>query len=266
MVRTQNKPKANPHIGELSFLKRKPNPERAHDLLQDLTKSVSYLMLKNSLKVKALAEFYPRDKNLLGLNVNHGLKIMIRLRSPNNDAEFLSWESILETMIHELTHNRFGVHDSKFYEQYEDFRLQQWSSERLGLHDNFLGSGRRLGGSPNRGGRSGSHVLGKRFTGRGTKLGYGSNDRINDGRRLTPKEMAALAASRRKINDESKLCHDANVNVEQILENHSQMESQVEFTVIPDSDEEDMNEHGNIDDDGPKEGDSSRDPEIIDLT
>lgn len=230
---TSNKPRANPHVDEISYLKKKPNPERAHELLQDLSKSVSYLMRKFKLKVKTLAEFYPKDKNLLGLNVNHGLKIMVRLRSPYNDYEFLSWDSIVETMIHELTHNKFGPHDDKFYKQMEEFRLEHWISERQGLHDNFLGSGRRLGGRPT----NKSNLTSKNFIGRGKKLG--STTVSGPGRRLTPKEMAAKAASNRNKEQQEKLDHDNSVNIEEILENHSQMESQVEVIVIQDDDDAD---------------------------
>lgn len=251
---TLNKPKANPHVDEISYLKKKPNPERAHELLQDLSKSVSYLMRKFKLKVKTLAEFYPKDKNLLGLNVNHGLKIMVRLRSPYNDHEFLSWESIVETMIHELTHNKFGPHDDKFYKQMEEFRLEHWISERQGLHDNFLGSGRRLGGRVT----NKSNLASKNFIGRGKKLGNAS---LNDtGRRLTPREMAAKAASNRNKEQQVQLNHDNNVNIEEILENHSQMESQVEVIVIQDDDVTSIRSSE------PDNNDSPEPQEFIDLT
>ncbi|SMN21053.1 similar to Saccharomyces cerevisiae YHR134W WSS1 Sumoylated protein that localizes to a single spot on the nuclear periphery of mother cells but not daughters [Maudiozyma saulgeensis] len=264
MAVTQNKPKANPHIGEISYLKKKPNPERAHDLLQDLTKSVSYLMRKFKLKVKTVAEFYPRDKNLLGLNVNHGQKIMVRLRSPYNDYEFLSWEAIVETMLHELTHNRFGPHDEKFYKQMEEFRLEHWISETQGLHDNFLGTGRRVGGS---GIRNRSNILSKSYVGKGSRLGTSTAEPIQ-GRRLTPREMAARAASKRNTDDQLKLCHDENVNVQEILDNHSQMESQVEVIVIDDNDDivdiDDSNSHsGKKSDQNPT---SDALPDFIDLT
>ncbi|CAB4255648.1 similar to Saccharomyces cerevisiae YHR134W WSS1 Sumoylated protein that localizes to a single spot on the nuclear periphery of mother cells but not daughters [Maudiozyma barnettii] len=235
MAVPQNKPKANPHISEISYLKKKPNPERAHDLLQDLTRSVSYLMRKFKLKVKTVAEFYPKDKNLLGLNVNRGQKIMVRLRSPYNDYEFLSWEAIVETMLHELTHNRFGPHDDKFYKQMEDFRSEHWISQVQGLQDNFLGTGRKLGGS---GSRSRSNIQSKNYVGKGARLGITTAESGN-GRRLTPREMAARAASKRNTNEQLKLCHDENVNIQEILDNHSQMESQIEVIVIDDDDDVD---------------------------
>lgn len=239
-------PGANPQIGQLTFLKRKPDSQRAHSLLQDLTKAVSYLMLKNKLKVGTLAEFYPRDKRLLGLNVNAGMKIMVRLRSPYNDAEFLSWESIMETMIHELTHNRFGPHDSKFHKQMEEFRVDQWYYERMGMHNTFLGSGRKLGGSGQNGTSNRGRVRRGGFVGKGKKLGSGSSadDRIAPGQGLTPREMAALAAAKRHVNDEAEMCHDDTVDVEEVLHNHSQMESQIEVVVIPDEDSEEKAKTG----------------------
>lgn len=57
----------------------------------------------------------PRDPNLLGLNVGGGQKIMVRLRRSGRESEFYPYESILGTLLHELTHNECGPHDAKFY-------------------------------------------------------------------------------------------------------------------------------------------------------
>lgn len=247
MVSPTDTPNANPQIGQITFLKRKPDSQRAHGLLQDLTHTVSYLMLKNKLKVGTLAEFYPRDKRLLGLNVNHGMKIMVRLRSPYNDAEFLSWESIMETMIHELTHNRFGPHDAKFNKQMEEFRVDQWYYERMGMHNTFLGTGRKVGGGDSK--RQAVRRGG--FVGKGKKLGSSSDssERVAPGQRLSPREMAALAAAKRYVNDEAEMCHDDTVNIDEVLENHNEMESQMEIVVIPDEDTAEISESGSNKDD-----------------
>ena len=42
-----------------------------------------------------MTEFYPPDPRLLGLNVNRGQKVCIRLRHPHRQSEFLPYEHIL---------------------------------------------------------------------------------------------------------------------------------------------------------------------------
>lgn len=104
-------------------------------------------MKENVLKVGTLAEFYPRQSNLLGLNVNMGQKILLRLRSPHNECSFLSREQVMQTMIHELTHNLIGPHNNKFHKQMKSWCDRQYIIDTLGLKETFLGVGKRLGGS-----------------------------------------------------------------------------------------------------------------------
>ena len=58
---------------------------------------------------------YPDKAELWGLNVNHGQKIYLRLREHHNDKLFLPMGDIVGTLLHELTHNLYSAHDSKFY-------------------------------------------------------------------------------------------------------------------------------------------------------
>lgn len=70
------------------------------------------------MRVGALIEFYPREANLLGqcssytsiwtlltdstgLNENHGQRIYVRLRSPRNAMDFLPYEHVIDTLLHE---------------------------------------------------------------------------------------------------------------------------------------------------------------------
>ena len=62
-----------------------------------------------------LAEFFPKDPNLLGININHGQRICVRLRPARNEAAFLPYEHILGTLLHELTHIVHGPHQAPFY-------------------------------------------------------------------------------------------------------------------------------------------------------
>lgn len=77
-------------------------------------------MRKRGWKVQHLCEFYPNNPNLLGkketniaferlyahaqcigLNINHGFKINIRLRPHYDDTVFLDYNDLLGTMLHE---------------------------------------------------------------------------------------------------------------------------------------------------------------------
>ncbi|CCF58650.1 hypothetical protein KAFR_0F00530 [Kazachstania africana CBS 2517] len=235
------KPRANPHINEITFLQRQPDSQRAYEMLQDLTKDVSYLMKKHKLKVRTLSEFYPKDQTLLGLNVNKGMKILVRLRSPTDPFRFIPWESIMETMLHELTHNLFGVHDSKFFNQLDVFKSEQWFHEKAGLFDTFLGHGNQLGTIPGAGKSISVRGYGKRL-GAGSSL---NNDSIVG---KSPREMAADAASRRfdDLNKKNRYklvnkdCHDdTKVNVDEVLQNHNEMESK-KIIVIEDTTEHEI--------------------------
>ena len=52
---------------------------------------------------------------LLGLNVNGGQEIKLRLRT-DDLLGFRNYNKIRDTLVHELTHNVWGDHDNKFKE------------------------------------------------------------------------------------------------------------------------------------------------------
>ena len=158
--------------------------------------NVSYLMKEEKFKVKQLVEFYPRDRSLLGMNVNRGWKIMLRLRDPLDEYRFLPMESVMGTMLHELTHNLHGPHNNKFYEKLDQLMGRQWSIEQMGLYDSFIGLGNKLGSKP----KGGSLVGTGR--GRGRKLGTSAGTR--ERQRRSAREMAAIAAEKRF--QDSKSC------------------------------------------------------------
>lgn len=57
----------------------------------------------------------PSNPGLLGLNIDGGKEVRIRLRYNGRERDFYPYESILGTLLHELTHNEHGPHDAKFY-------------------------------------------------------------------------------------------------------------------------------------------------------
>jgi hypothetical protein len=107
--------KLNCNVNSIEHLKDMYNPMEAKELLERVSKTVNASMTRRNYVVRTLKEFYPKEKGLLGMNVNRK-NILIRLRPHHNPKEFFSWGHILGTMIHELTHMTIGPHSAKFYE------------------------------------------------------------------------------------------------------------------------------------------------------
>ncbi|KAF9055986.1 WLM domain-containing protein [Panaeolus papilionaceus] len=193
----------------LSFthLTDKKHADKALHLLKRIASLVKPIMRKHGWKLPELAEFFPDQQNLLGLNVNMGQKILIRLRPAHAPDTFLPETDLIGTMLHELTHNVHGPHDEKFYKYLEGLKDEYYDLQRAGYSgEGFFSEGRKLGTSHNlpphlarikaleaaEKRRKSSQVQGS-----GGRLG-GRNSN------LTPREMAARAAEQR-IRDE-KAC------------------------------------------------------------
>ena len=82
-----------------------------------------------------------------GLNVNHGQKILLRLRYPGDKNQFLPVEQVTDTMLHELSHIVHGPHDAKFHALWNQLRDEHEGLALKGYTgEGFLSEGRRLGG------------------------------------------------------------------------------------------------------------------------
>lgn len=149
------------YISSITALKRRESSDEALHLLQKIASMVTPIMRNHGLRVVTLCEFYPKDARLLGLNVNHGQKICIRLRPASNDKIFFPLTELLGTMLHELSHNIHGPHDDKFYSymgklrrELEDLMAQGFTGSGFFSSGNKLGSsafgpnGRTLSGLP----------------------------------------------------------------------------------------------------------------------
>ncbi|KAK1988625.1 WLM domain-containing protein [Colletotrichum cereale] len=123
---------------------------RASDALRTLKKVASLvkpIMRVRGWKVQELAEFYPEQANLLGLNINRGQRILVRLRYPGDRSLFLPIEQVVDTMLHELSHIVFGPHDGKFHALWNQLRDEHEALIRKGYTgEGFLSEGHRLGG------------------------------------------------------------------------------------------------------------------------
>lgn len=212
----------NDSIRQVTQLKRKERSEEALDILNKVASLVKPIMKKHSFKVGILCEFFPKDGRLLGLNVNHGSKICLRLRSASNDRNFLPMESILGTMLHELTHNKHGPHDQTFYnflnsleDEFDRLLVSGYSGE------GFYSKGQALGGPLGSSNLSPSEIRSKAaeaavkragrhqlFAGSGKKLGG-----ANGASRSKPLHVLVREAAERRAAD-AKWCASQKMEID----------------------------------------------------
>ncbi len=119
---------------EVLFRRADPPPFVAEKLLKKLSldPGIVHIMKTRRFTVGCLCEIDPvdtdeeqaeivegPDKCLLGWNRNFGQRIALRLRT-NDLKSFRNYGSIVNTLIHELTHNVFGPHDEKFWKLFNE--------------------------------------------------------------------------------------------------------------------------------------------------
>lgn len=107
-------------IQSVKALTKFPNANEASKLLQRLVHATQALLIRKKWKVPLLTEFLPKNPGLLGLNVNRGAKIMIRLRNHESNTSFLPWEALLGTLVHELVHIEISSHSYEFYRMVDE--------------------------------------------------------------------------------------------------------------------------------------------------
>ncbi|KAF9270762.1 WLM-domain-containing protein [Marasmius fiardii PR-910] len=197
-------------IKSFSHLKNLKNPENALHMLKRIASLVKPIMKKHDWVLPCLAEFYPDEQNLL--DVGGGEKILLRLRPPHDADRFLELDEVVQTMLHELTHNVHGPHDDKFYkylsglqDEYDALISSGYSGE------GFYGKGQRVGVNvshnlPPHLARAKALEAAERrklqdqvMGGGGRRLGGGSQSNQN----LSPRELAARAADRRARDDKA---------------------------------------------------------------
>merc|ERR1719393_172207 len=77
--------------------------------------------------------------DLLGYNQNAGEMIVLRLRTDNTEG-FRQYHDLINTLIHELTHNVFGPHDNKFWKLFGELK-----AEYMKFHEFWSKQGRSAG-------------------------------------------------------------------------------------------------------------------------
>ena len=125
---------------------RKRAAEALH-ALQNIASIVKPIMRQRNWVVGTLCEFYPEENNLLGLNINRGQKICLRLRHAGDGNQFLPLEQVVDTMLHELSHIVHGPHNADFQALWDQLRDEHQALVLKGYTgEGFLGRGERLGG------------------------------------------------------------------------------------------------------------------------
>jgi len=137
----------DPLISEYSHEAHRPRANDALQILRKVASLVKPLMRQRNWHIGILAEFWPDEKNLLGLNHNRGEKICLRLRYPYDERQFLPMEDVVDTMLHELAHVVHGPHDGQFHALWNQLRDEHEQLVRKGYTgEGFLSEGKKLGG------------------------------------------------------------------------------------------------------------------------
>ncbi|KAI0347974.1 WLM-domain-containing protein [Trametopsis cervina] len=133
-------------VKSYTHLKDRPHAEKALPMLQRVASLVKPIMKKHKWVLPTLSEFFPDSPNLLGLNVNGGEQILVRLRPAHAPDTFFDEDSVIRTMLHELTHNVHGPHDEKFYKFLSELEDEYDALKQSGYDgDGFHSKGQRLG-------------------------------------------------------------------------------------------------------------------------
>jgi len=103
------------YIHEIKSIKKHSRSQEALELLHRLAKDTHKVLKRHGWRVTSLQEFYPKNKSLLGININRSV-IKVRLRSPHDINSFMEYHHLLGTMVHEITHMKHSNHSAAFYE------------------------------------------------------------------------------------------------------------------------------------------------------
>jgi hypothetical protein len=194
-------------VWEIKTLKRKPGEEDARKILEKIAKQIQPIMRKHKWRVKVLSEFCPTNPSLLGVNVGGGINVKLRLRRHNRDWDFIPYDQVLDTMLHELCHNDHGPHNASFYKLWDELRKEceeLMAKGITGSGEGFDLPGQRLGGftrqPPLTSLRQTALSAAENRARKGILLGSGPKRVGGDHSimaALTPVQAAAMAAERR---------------------------------------------------------------------
>lgn len=169
-------------------------------------------MARRKWEVPVLREFFPESRQLLGLNVNSGQSIMIRVRRPCDSSQFFDYEAVLHTLLHELAHIECGPHDASFYKLLDELQTDAAKTQRPSNSASSaisqMGTGRTLGGwrtanLPRHRAAAAAAAAAEKRARQKSIMGSGrlGGDSAGVHRLCDPRELAVAAAERRKLDD-----------------------------------------------------------------
>eukprot|EP00929_Paragymnodinium_shiwhaense_P054040 TRINITY_DN27087_c0_g1_i1.p1 TRINITY_DN27087_c0_g1~~TRINITY_DN27087_c0_g1_i1.p1 ORF type:complete len:665 (-),score=130.35 TRINITY_DN27087_c0_g1_i1:273-2267(-) len=188
-----------------------PPPYEAEKLLKRLATDpgIIEIMKTRKFKVGVLTEMSPQEAadrmakrgtpnmDLLGYNMNFGGMIVLKLRTDNVKG-FRPYHDLINTLIHEMTHNVWGPHDHNFWKLFGELKAQYMRFHKFWSHGGQ--SSADNGGNAQFGGFSTGvdDEDGDTGTGFGQALGGADPEQpaLTDAQR---RERALLAAEARKV-------------------------------------------------------------------
>jgi len=186
------------------FKYSEPPPFEAEKLLQRLSTDPGIIDIMKSRRftVGILTEMSPVEAqermakrgtpnmDLLGYNQNAGEMIVLRLRTDSLKG-FRPYHDLINTLIHELTHNVWGPHDQNFWKLYGELKAQYMRFHRFWSHNGKSADG--SGSSQFQGFTGGDSDDEGEGGGFGRALGSGEGDGASPKSRASRAAMAAEA-------------------------------------------------------------------------
>lgn len=115
---------AKSRVSKYQHEKFRPREAEALEMLQRIAYLVKPIMKKRRWKIGVLGEFWPPDKNLMGMNWAGGQTIRLRLRYPLAEEKFLPIEEAIDIMLHELSHIVHPNHEAPFHGLWNELRCE----------------------------------------------------------------------------------------------------------------------------------------------
>lgn len=101
--------------------------EEVLQMLEHISWQVEPIMKKRCWRVSELKELPPENTSRLGDNMNRGMRVRLKCRQTSEPDCLLSYESVLQTMLHELAHCRIGPHNDDFWQLLDEVTQECFS-------------------------------------------------------------------------------------------------------------------------------------------
>jgi hypothetical protein len=178
-----------------------PDQARAQEILEELARDrgIQKVLEKHKWSVGCLAEMYPEgavgvsDVCVMGLNVNKGQKILLRIRT-DDLLGFRKMLSIRKVLYHELAHNVWSDHDDNFHMLMRQIEAEAHNLDFKNHGGRVLSSERAVSTSGHESDKEGYIYVKESFEGGSGRLG---GDLHTPPSSAAAREIAAAAALNR---------------------------------------------------------------------